>query len=243
MIASAHCFHLNFLKKRLKPCARFVPSVLKSNLSVNPFDANIAVFNAPAITSAVAVNTLFPFLSSENKPLRNDASPLPKPDALAYILSHSMPPTAFTRESLIDSPSPSRSLMLDLNFLNALGVSTHVPVPPPPEPPEPPPLPPFPEPEVLSLLCFEITFNSSNARVACWISFFAFLAFFATSPVFFPALPAASLKSSMESYAPFRLSASPDAPFLQISNQILIQGHLIPSRQTSLLFLPQYPKP
>lgn len=89
-----------------------LPKVSNLNLSVNPFDANIAVFNAPAITSAVAVNTLFPFLSSENKPLRNSASPVPKPEALAYILSHSMPPTAFTRAFLISIPSPSRSLML-----------------------------------------------------------------------------------------------------------------------------------
>ena len=83
--------------------------------------------------------------------------------------------------------------------------------PPAPEPdPEPEPL--FPEPEVLSLLCFEITFNSSNARVACWISFFAFLAFFAIPPVFFPAFPAASLKSSMPSDALPISSARPLIP-------------------------------
>ena len=77
LIASAHCSHLNFLKKRLNPCATFLPNVLNLNLSVNPFDANIAVFNAPAITSAVAVNTLFPFLSSENRPFKKLANPVP----------------------------------------------------------------------------------------------------------------------------------------------------------------------
>ena len=71
LIASAHCFHLNLRKNLLNPCARFVPSVLKSNLSVNPLDAKIAVL------SAVAVNTLFPFLSSENRPFKKLANPVP----------------------------------------------------------------------------------------------------------------------------------------------------------------------
>jgi len=78
LIASAHFFHLNFLKKRLNPCAMLLPKVSNLNLSVNDFDANNTVFKTPAITSAVAVNTLFPFLSSENKPLRKSASPVPK---------------------------------------------------------------------------------------------------------------------------------------------------------------------
>ena len=102
-------FASHFLKKRLHPLAKLVPNCFHLNSLAKLSKPCNAVLSAPAITSAVDVKTLFPFLSFENKPLRNSASPVPKPEALAYILSHSMPPTAFPTSSRIVSPRPSQS--------------------------------------------------------------------------------------------------------------------------------------
>ena len=109
LIASAHCFHLNFRKNLLNPDAKFRPNCLNLNLSVNPFEAKTAVLSAPAITSAVAVNTLFPFLSLEKRPFKNDAKFFPKSFALLYREFQGIFPIVSVIFERIVSPRPSQS--------------------------------------------------------------------------------------------------------------------------------------
>ena len=159
-IASAHCFHLNFRKNLLNPDAKFRPNCLNLNLSVNPFEAKTAVLSAPAITSAVAVNTLFPFLSLEKRPFKNDAKFFPKSFALLYREFQGIFPIVSVIFERIVSPRPSQLpasmafLISSARFFIPLSIGTSSNIsetpPPPPEPPEPP----EPLPESFELITF-----------------------------------------------------------------------------------------